>query len=144
MNYASEWMRASLGGLCAYLFLAMVVVMPSKAQEQRVAQTACVDNAKMSTYRALAQLSFRAFQLGDSAEVAELARALERTWDASRDDKTSVFKTNRALFDEIDNAMDGFIKPLTRSGSKAPDAATMTAVTTAYQEFLSKLKKGDT
>jgi hypothetical protein len=56
---------------------------------------------------ALAQLSFQAFQKGDNATAAELARILERTWDAAEEgggDRT-LANTNKDLFEQIDRAM---------------------------------------
>jgi hypothetical protein len=53
------------------------------AEQQAVTQTAGVDNSRLGAYRALAQLSFQAFQKGDREIAAELARILERTLDAA-------------------------------------------------------------
>ena len=112
------------------------------AQEKKVTQTAGVDNTKMGPYRALAQLSFQAFKKGDNATAAELARILERTWDASEEggSDTSLLKRNKDLFERLDKAMDVFIKPLINYATKTPDSA---AVQAAYNDFLEKLKQGD-
>jgi hypothetical protein len=56
--------------------------------------------------------SFQAFPKGDNATSAELARILERTWDAAEEGggDRSLAKTNKDLFEQIDKAMDVFIK----------------------------------
>jgi hypothetical protein len=76
-------------------------------------------------YRALAQLSFQAFQKGDNATAAELAHILERTWDAAEEGGAdrSLAKTNKDLFEQIDKAMDVFIKPVMHYSANAPDPA---------------------
>jgi hypothetical protein len=96
----------------------------------------------MGAYRALAQMSFAAFQKGDNATAAELARVLERTWDAAEEGggDRSLGKTNKDLFEQIDHAMDVFIKPVMHYAAKAPDPA---AVQGAYNDFLEKLKQAD-
>jgi hypothetical protein len=134
--------RGSLVGVTASLVLAATVAMPCFAENTKVTQTAGVDNTKMGAYRALAQLSFQAFQKGDNATAAELARILERTWDAAEEGggERSLVKTNRNLFEEIDQAMDVFIKPVMHYATKAPDPA---GVQAAYHEFLDKLVQGD-
>ncbi len=78
------------------------------AQEKRFPQTAGVDDSKMGPYRALAQVSYAASQKGDNALAAKLARILERNWDKAEDygGETALSKTNHALFDEIDKAME--------------------------------------
>jgi hypothetical protein len=98
---------------------------PSSAQgkqEKRVPQSAGVDNTKMGPYRALAQLAYAASQKGDSATAATLAKVLERTWDKAEDygGDTALSKTNRALFDQIDKAMDAFITLLTEHPASVP------------------------
>lgn len=132
----------SLLGVGTCLVLATAVVTPSGAQEKNVTQTAGVDNTKMGAYRALAQLCFQAYQKGDNATAAELARILERTWDAAEEHggENSLGAKNKDLFEQIDQAMDAFIKPLIHYTTKAPDPA---AVKAAYTDFLSKLKQGD-
>jgi len=64
--------------LASVLFVACGTVLPVSAQEKRPSQTAGVDNTKMGTYRALAELTFQAFEKGDNATAAKLARILER------------------------------------------------------------------
>src|ERR1700753_4239360 len=65
---------------CACFVLGICAVLSCSGLAKKVTQAAEVDNTRMGSYRALAQLSFQAFQKGDSATAAELARILERTW----------------------------------------------------------------
>jgi hypothetical protein len=97
----------------------------------------------MGAYRALAQLSFQAFQKGDNSTAAELARILERTWDQGEwknSSDNSYCKTNRALCQPIDHALDVFIGPITNYSQKALDPVIVQA---AYDDFLGKLKQAD-
>src|ERR1700694_5143812 len=114
----------------------------SAAQERHFPQTAGVDDTKMGPYRALAQLAYAASQKGDNALAAKLARILERNWDKAEDygGESALSKTNHALFEEIDKAMDHFIAPLVAHISSAPDQA---AVKAAYNAYLEKLKRAD-
>jgi len=116
--------------------------LTSVAQEKRFPQTAGVDDSKMGPYRALAQLAFAASQKGDNALAAKLARILERDWDKAEDygGDAALSKTNHALFEEIDKAMDHFIAPLVAHVSSPPDQA---AVKAAYNAYLEKLKLAD-
>ena len=126
-----------LGGACSVSLAAA-----QDKQSKPVTKSAGVDNTKMGPYRALAQLSYLAFKNGDNATAAELARVLERTWDAAEDgggDK-SLSKTNKELFDQADKAMDVFIKPIMNYAAKKPDPQLVEA---AYNDFLSKLSQGD-
>jgi hypothetical protein len=119
------------------------VTAPCAGQGNKVTETAGVDNTRMGAYRALAQLSFRAFQKGDSAAAATLARILERTWDQGewKNSSAGSFCTvNRPVCQPIDKALDGFIGPLIDYAAKAPDPVTVQA---AYSEFLDKLKQGE-
>jgi hypothetical protein len=124
------------------LFLGAAVTSVSSAQEKRNPQTAGVDNTKMGPYRALAQLALSASQKGDNATAAQLARVLERTWDKAEDygGDTALSKTNRALFEQIDKAMDTFINLLVEHPASAPDAARVKA---AYNAYMEKLKLAD-
>jgi hypothetical protein len=112
------------------------------AQERRFPQTAGVDDSKMGPYRALAQLAFAASQKGDNALAAKLARILERDWDKAEDygGESALSKTNHALFDEIDKAMDRFISQLVPHVTTASDQITVKA---AYNAYLEKLKLAD-
>jgi hypothetical protein len=98
----------------------------------------------MGAYRALAQLSFEAFQKGNNAAAAELARILERTWDQGEYRNTSDIsycKSNQSGCQSIDRAMDGFVKPLTGfSRNGRADAAKEKA---AYEAYLATLASAD-
>jgi hypothetical protein len=96
----------------------------------------------MGPYRALAQLAYAASQKGDYASAATLAKILERTWDKAEDygGDTALSKTNHALFDQIDKAMDQFISVFLDHPTSAPDAAKLK---TAYTLYLEKLKLAD-
>jgi hypothetical protein len=124
------------------LFLGAAAISASSAQEKRAPQTVGVENTKMGPYRALAQLAFTASQKGDNALAAELARILERTWDKAEDygGDTALSKTNHALFEQVDKAMDTFITLLVEHPTSAPDAAKVKA---AYNGYLEKLKLAD-
>jgi hypothetical protein len=121
--------------------LACAVAAPLSAQEKRP-QTAGVDNSKMGPYRALAQLAYAASQKGDHATAATLAKILERTWDKAEDygGDTALSKTNHAIYEQIDKAMDQFISLFLDHPSAAPDAAKLKV---AYNLYLEKLKLAD-
>jgi hypothetical protein len=133
-----HWVTVSL----IVMLLSIAVGLTSVAQEKRFPQTAGVDDSKMGPYRALAQLAFAASQKGDNALAAKLARILERDWDKAEDygGESALSKTNHALFEEIDKAMDHFIAPLVAHVTSAPDQA---AVKAAYNAYLEKLKLAD-
>jgi hypothetical protein len=122
--------------------LGVAMGLTSVAQEKHFPQTAGVDDSKMGPYRALAQLAFTASQKGDNALAAKLARILERDWDKAEDygGESALSKTNHALFEEIDKAMDHFIAPLVAHVASAPDQA---AVKAAYNVYMEKLKLAD-
>jgi hypothetical protein len=122
--------------------LGVAMGLTSVAQEKHFPQTAGVDDSKMGPYRALAQLAFAASQKGDNALAAKLARILERDWDKAEDygGESALSKTNHALFDEIDKAMDRFIAPLVAHVASAPDQV---AIKAAYNAYLEKLKLAD-
>jgi hypothetical protein len=126
----------------AIALLSCSVTAPVSAQERRAPQTAGVDKTKMGPYRALAQLAYAASQKGDYANAATLAVILERTWDKAEDygGDTALSKTNHALFDQIDKAMDSFIAIFLDHPTSAPDATKLKA---AYTVYLEKLKLGD-
>jgi hypothetical protein len=126
--------------LAASLFVIFTLSSsPASAQEKRVPQSAGVDNSKMGPYRALAQVAYAASQKGDNTTAATLAKVLERVWDKAEDygGDTALSKTNRALFDQIDKAMDAFITLLTEHPASAPDPAKLKA---AYNLYLEKLR----
>ena len=132
----------TLAGIAVSLLLVLSVHQISLAQEKHSPRTAGVDDTKMGPYRALAQLAVAASQRGDNAPAAELARILERTWDKAEDygGDTALSKTNHALFDQIDKAMDQFIAILIDHPNAAPDGAKLKAL---YASYLEKLKLAD-
>lgn len=143
MHCSSTRLFRDLRSKALYLFLvALLAGNPSCAQERKSPQTAGVDNSKMGPYRALAQLAFASSQKGDNATAATLAKILERTWDKSEDygGDTALSRTNHALFDEIDKAMDQFVNLLMEHQASTPDPAKLKAVYTAYLE---KLRRAD-
>jgi hypothetical protein len=123
-------------------FLVCAATASLLAQEKRVPQTAGVDNSKMGPYRALAQLAYAASQKGDHTGAATLAKILERTWDKAEDygGDTALSKTNHALFEQIDKAMDQFISLLLDHPTSAPDPAKLKSM---YSQYLEKLKLAD-
>ena len=134
-------MRILKIGVCLALGASIATAGPG--QEQKITRTAGVDNTRMGAYRALAELSFRAFQKGDTSTAAELARVLERTWDQGEwknSSDGSYCKANREVCQPIDHALDVFIGPIMNYAKQAPNPAT---VQTAYQDFLDKLKQAD-
>jgi hypothetical protein len=140
-NQMSRQSNRLVIGLAAAWMLATAAI-PALAAEQKTPQIAGVDNTRMGAYRALAQLSFQSFIKGDVAMAAELARILERTWDAAEEGggPSSLAMKNKDLFEQLDQSMDNFIKPVMHYAAKAPDAI---AVKAAYDDFLEKLKQGD-
>jgi wobble nucleotide-excising tRNase len=96
---------------------------------QTAAATPADDN--MTPYRKLAADTLTAFQAHDLAGARKKAKELEKAWD---NDQKALQKQNRDVWDQIDKAMDDFIKPL---DGKAPDAAKVQA---AYDTFIGKLK----
>ncbi len=141
-------MRNRFPSLAWILFASVLVFFfalprnPARAQDRKNSQSAGVDNTKMGPYRALAQLIYAEVQKGDLATAAQLSKVLERVWDKAEEygGDTALAKTNRALFDDIDKLMDGFITPIMEYKNKPPDAA---KVKVAYALYLEKLKQAD-
>src|SRR5580704_3114980 len=111
-------------------------------QDQKPYAIAGVENTRMGAYRALAQVSLEAFKGGDKALAAKLARILERTWDRAEEAtcNSTLHTTNPTLFQEIDQAMDLFIRPIIAYEKTTTDPAKVEA---AYDEYIRKLKLGD-
>ncbi len=119
------------------LMLAVTLTGAFALAAQGPASVAGVGNSKFGTYRALAELSYDAFQRSDYATAAKLARVLERTWDHC---ETAFEKSSPEKFEEIDTAMDAFIKPVMHYTSSNPDS---TKVGQAYKEYIERLTKAD-
>lgn len=142
MSRSSMTLKAAAAGVFTVAFVVFTLATLLSSQEKRVPQTAGVDNSKMGPYRALAQLAYAASQKGDHAGAATLAKILERTWDKAEDygGDTALSKTNHALFEQIDKAMDQFISFFLDHPTSAPDAAKLKAT---YTQYLDKLKLAD-
>jgi hypothetical protein len=138
--------------LAAYfvVFLAGISVIAAarnsgrQRQEEKLPQNFGIDNARMGTYRALAQLCFQAYQKADFATAGKLARILERSWDRGESQERAAGKPNATLYNQIDAAMDAFVVPLEQYARgdtpKPPDASKVQA---AYDNYLEKLKTAD-
>lgn len=111
-------------------------VWAQDAQAKKITQTAGVNNTKMGAYQALAEMSYRAFQRGDIATSAELARILETTWDRGESEERTAGKPNADLYNQIDKAMDGFIGPILQYNPVRPEK---TEADTAYRDLLAVL-----
>lgn len=90
-----------------------------------------VRDDNMTPYRNLATDTLKAFKANDLVMARKKAKELETAWDKN---ENALKKESRALWDQIDKAMDDFIKPLS---GKAPDADKEQA---AYDVFIEKLK----
>lgn len=128
-----------IGILNLALLVGCMAVGLGQAQEKRLPQTSGVDDTKMGPYRALAQLAYEASQKGEGPTAAKLARILERTWDKAEDygGDMALSKTNHALFEQIDKAMDQFITLLQHASPER------NAVQSTYNTYLEKLKLAD-
>ncbi|HEY1501244.1 MAG TPA: hypothetical protein VGF88_16845 [Acidobacteriaceae bacterium] len=98
----------------------------------------------MGSYRALAQLAYRAYEQNDDKTAAVLARILERTWDQGEwrnSSEGSYCKANQSVCQSIDGAMDGFVKPLAGFASNGrSDATNEQAAYAAYLKTLASAK----
>jgi hypothetical protein len=141
VRYFPKKLSKTLFWVVAASMMSFLAAGTAWAQEKKLPQTSGVDDTKMGPYRALAQLAFEASQKGESAMAAKLARILERTWDKAEDygGDTALAKTNHAMFEQIDKAMDQFITLLQKT-SAPPERST---VQTAYTFYLEKLKLAD-
>jgi hypothetical protein len=105
---------------------ALCVTIASSAQQSKPAD----DN--MTPYRRLAADTLAAFNAHDMSTAKKKARELEVAWD--KGEKT-LQKKSPDLWDQIDKAMDDFVKPIMKQ--KSPDTA---KVQTAYDGFIAKLQ----
>jgi len=101
---------------------------PTTSQAQGQTTTA-TDN--MTPYRTLAADTLSAFKAQDLATARKKAKELETAWD--KNEKT-LQKQSPDVWNQIDKAMDDFIKPL---AGKTPDAA---KVQSTYDAFIAKLQ----
>ncbi len=142
MNETLQKALRSRRRLLTFSLAAVVVTACCYGQDQNPTRIAGVDNTRMGAYRALAQLSFETFKGGDRVLAAKLARILERTWDQGEEGSgnKALETTNPNLFQQIDQAMDLFIKPIIAYDKTTPDPAKVEA---AYAEYVRKLELGD-
>ena len=115
------WIRIAM-----LVTLAVCGTIASSAQEPKAAPD---DN--MTPYRKLAADTLKAFKASDMPTAKKKAKELEVAWDTN---EKALQKKSPAVWDQIDKAMDGFIKPVQ---DKKPDAA---KVQTGYDTFIAKLQ----
>jgi hypothetical protein len=142
MRLSGKWVRSYVIGL-SILFVLLGSHQLTVGQSTTTdTDPVRVDGTRMGCYRALAQLSYRAFKSGDLATAATLATILERTWDRGEGSghPDAFSKRNAATWEVIDNAMDDFIKPIVAFSKQAPDPVKVKA---AYDYYLSKLALAD-
>jgi hypothetical protein len=126
------WQSLMVGVLVMVLLL-----MAPLANAQSPSSYAGVDNSSMGVYRALAQIAFELYQKHDYANAAKVARVIEVVWDRNG----SMFaKESQAMHDEIDRAMDAFIKPVIANADRPVDAG---LIESSCRDYLDKLKKFD-
>ena len=125
-------------GIAMLVTLALSGTIASSAQEPTPAvgqsppaagAVAADDN--MTPYRKLAADTLTAFKAHDMPTAKKKARELEVAWDSR---EKALEKRSPALWKQIDDAMDGFIKPMK---DKSPDPA---KVQSAYDTFIAKLQ----
>jgi hypothetical protein len=115
------------------IFCALLSIGITKAQSG-VSTDINPDSGKMGSYRALAQLAYRAYEQKDDKTAAILGRVLEKVWDRGEGE---LRKSSPEVWGKIDQSMDGFIKPLTgfASAGRADEAKERAA----YQTYLDSL-----
>ena len=95
----------------------------------------------MGLYSYLANLSLQAFDDGERARAAEIARTLDSTWDRHEEKEhgggKSLETENPRLFKEIDHAMDECIEPIEGYLRTPPNEASLRS---ACGNYLTKLK----
>lgn len=128
----SKWFRLRVA-IASILFTMVAPLAPA----QQVSSSSDVDNSSMGVYRALAQLTLDASQRGDGVSAAKLARVIELVWDSSESD---LRKSSPDVYELIDNAMDGFIKPIMDFKRQAVN---LKLTEQDYRNYLDKLKIAD-
>lgn len=103
----------------------------AKALDLSTPAAARVRDDNMTPYRNLATDTVKALKANDLVMARKKAKELETAWDKNENE---LKKESRELWNQIDKAMDDFIKPL---NGKAPDADKEQA---AYDVFIAKLK----
>ncbi len=99
---------------------------PTTPQAQATAAT-----DSMTPYRTLAADTLAAFKAQDLTTARKKAKELETAWDKN---EKALQKKSPDVWNQIDKAMDDFIKPL---AGKTPDAAKVQAT---YDAFIAKLQ----
>jgi hypothetical protein len=119
--------------------LALVLVAPTvsatrvsaSADRWQAAASLAPADDNMTPYRTLAADTQKAFKAHDLTAARKKAKELETAWDKN---EKALQKKSPDVWNQIDKAMDDFIKPL---ADKAADAA---KVQTAYDAFIAKLQ----
>ena len=111
----------------AWISIAMLVALSVYGTTALSAQ-----NDNMTPYRTLAADTLQAFKAHDLSTAKKKARELEVAWD---DHEKALEKKSPDVWNQIDKAMDEFIKPVMKD--KSPDPA---KVQTAYDTFIAKLQ----
>ena len=138
-NVSSKmWTRIAL------LAVAVTVSVHGTAQSSRIEKPIVLDGytamKKMDVYRALAELTFRAYERGDHDTAKTLGQILNAAWNnteritSNGEGQGRLEKRNRDLCMKIDHAMDEFIEPITRENS--PDLSRIEQALNGYLEVL--------
>ncbi|MGH9640843.1 MAG: beta-propeller fold lactonase family protein [Terriglobales bacterium] len=90
--------------------------------------------AKLEHFRMLAKQAMDAVAKNDLPSATKLCQTLETEWDSGELD---LRRSSPDVWNQVDEAMDNFIRPITTAGGVSPNPA---ALNTAYQNFLVKLK----
>ena len=115
----------------AVITLILCGTVVASAQEQRPKTSASGASDNMTLYRQLAADTLTAFKAHDMPAAKKKARELEVAWDSR---EKALQKRSPDVWEQIDKAMDAFIKPMR---DKSPDPA---KVQTAYDDFIMKLQ----
>lgn len=118
-------MTLTVGGTIA------VAAREAKPMDEATPAVASVRDDNMTPYRNLAADTLRAFKANDLATARKKAKDLETAWDKN---EKALQKKSPDVWEQIDKAMDDFIKPL---AAKSPDAGKVQA---AYDSFIAKLQ----
>jgi hypothetical protein len=93
-----------------------------------------LEQGKMASYKALAEVIHECVDKGDIKTAAKLAAVLNHDWDSGQ---TALLKSVPDTWNQIDRAMDAFILPIIRYRGGLPDPGD---VDQKYQLYLTKLK----
>jgi hypothetical protein len=130
-------MKTSIG-IVTVVMLTLCGTITSSAREPRPGEqvtppagAAAAADDNMTPYRRLAADTLTAFKAHDVSTAKKKARELEVAWDGR---EKALQKKSPNVWDQIDKAMDAFIKPIM---GKSADPA---KVQTAYDAFIAKLQ----